>query len=41
MILVLDNYDSFTWNIVHFLRELGAQVRVERNDALTASEALA
>jgi anthranilate synthase component II len=41
MILVLDNYDSFTWNIVHYLRELGAEVRVERNDALTASEAIA
>jgi anthranilate synthase component II len=41
MILVVDNYDSFTWNIVHYLRELGAEVRVERNDALTASEALA
>jgi anthranilate synthase component 2 len=40
-ILVLDNYDSFTWNIVHYLRELGAEVRVERNDALTAAEALA
>lgn len=41
MILVLDNYDSFTWNVVHYLRELGAEVRVERNDALTAAEALA
>jgi anthranilate synthase component 2 len=41
MIFVLDNYDSFTWNIVHYLRELGAEVRVERNDALTAGEALA
>jgi anthranilate synthase component 2 len=41
MILVLDNYDSFTWNIVHYLLELGAKVRVERNDALTAAEALA
>jgi anthranilate synthase component 2 len=41
MILVLDNYDSFTWNIVHYLRELGAEVRVERSDALTAAEALA
>ena len=40
-ILVLDNYDSFTWNIVHYLREAGAEVRVERNDALTAAEALA
>src|SRR5688572_2884888 len=41
MILVLDNYDSFTWNIVHYLRELGAEVRVERNDSLSAAEALA
>lgn len=41
MILVLDNYDSFTWNIVHYLRELGAEVRVERNDALSAADALA
>ena len=41
MILVLDNYDSFTWNIVHYLLELGVEVRVERNDALTAEEALA
>lgn len=40
-ILVLDNYDSFTWNIVHYLREAGAEVRVERNDALSAAEALA
>ena len=41
MILVIDNYDSFTWNLVHYLRELGAEVRVARNDALTAAEALA
>ncbi|MBN8807226.1 MAG: aminodeoxychorismate/anthranilate synthase component II [Sphingomonas sp.] len=41
MILVIDNYDSFTWNLVHYLMELGQQVRVERNDALSASEALA
>jgi anthranilate synthase component 2 len=40
-ILVLDNYDSFTWNIVHYLREAGAEVRVERNDSITAAEALA
>ncbi|HYE29269.1 MAG TPA: aminodeoxychorismate/anthranilate synthase component II [Allosphingosinicella sp.] len=40
-LLVLDNYDSFTWNIVHYLREIGAEVRVERNDALGAAEALA
>jgi anthranilate synthase component II len=41
MILVVDNYDSFTWNIVHYLRELGAEVRVERSDAMSAAEALA
>ena len=41
MILVVDNYDSFTWNLVHYLMELGAEVRVERNDALTAAEAIA
>ena len=41
MILVIDNYDSFTWNLVQYLRELGAAVRVERNDALTPAEALA
>ena len=41
MILVVDNYDSFTWNLVHYLMELGVEVRVARNDALTAAEALA
>ncbi|SMF75831.1 anthranilate synthase component II [Allosphingosinicella indica] len=41
MILVIDNYDSFTWNLVRYFVELGAEVRVERNDALTAAEALA
>ena len=40
MILVIDNYDSFTFNLVHYLMELGAKVRVERNDAMSASEAL-
>ena len=40
-ILVIDNYDSFTFNLVHYLMELGADVRVERNDALSATEALA
>ncbi len=40
MILVIDNYDSFTYNLVHYLNELGAQTRVRRNDALTADEAL-
>ncbi len=41
MILVIDNYDSFTFNLVHYLIELGADVRVERNDALSAADALA
>ncbi|MDF1562595.1 MAG: aminodeoxychorismate/anthranilate synthase component II [Deltaproteobacteria bacterium] len=41
MILVIDNYDSFTFNLVQYLLELGAEVRVERNDALTAADALA
>src|SRR3954467_12912682 len=41
MILVIDNYDSFTWNLVHYLREIGAEVRVARNDALGAAEAVA
>jgi anthranilate synthase component II len=40
-LLLLDNYDSFTWNIVHYLRELGAEVRVERNDRIGPAEALA
>ncbi len=41
MILVIDNYDSFTYNLVHYLSELGAEPVVHRNDALTADEALA
>ena len=41
MILVVDNYDSFTFNLVHYLAELGAEPRVVRNDALTAGEAFA
>jgi anthranilate synthase component 2 len=41
MILVIDNYDSFTWNLVHYLMELGAPVEVVRNDAITADEAMA
>jgi len=40
-ILVIDNYDSFTWNLVHYIMELGAQVEVVRNDALTAAQAIA
>lgn len=41
MILVVDNYDSFTWNLVHYLAELGAETRVVRNDDLTAADAWA
>ena len=41
MILVVDNYDSFTYNLVHYLAELGAEARVVRNDDLTAAEAFA
>lgn len=40
-ILVIDNYDSFTWNLVHYLMELGAEVEVVRNDAISAAEAIA
>jgi hypothetical protein len=40
MILVIDNYDSFTWNLVHYLQELGAEVEVVRNDAIGAGEAM-
>ena len=40
MILVIDNYDSFTWNLVHYLMEMGAEVKVVRNDAMTAAEAI-
>ncbi|MGE5088329.1 MAG: anthranilate synthase component II [Candidatus Levyibacteriota bacterium] len=38
MLLMLDNYDSFTWNLVQYLGELGASVRVVRNDAITLDE---
>jgi anthranilate synthase component 2 len=41
MILVIDNYDSFTYNLVHYLAELGAEPVVRRNDVLTVDEALA
>ncbi len=41
MILVIDNYDSFTYNLVHYLEELGSAVEVVRNDALSAAAALA
>ncbi len=41
MLLLIDNYDSFTYNLVHYLGELGAEVRVARNDALSVAEAMA
>ena len=41
MLLLIDNYDSFTYNLYHYLGELGADVVVKRNDELTAAEALA
>jgi len=40
MILVIDNYDSFTWNLVHYLMELGADVEVVRNDAIGVGQAM-
>lgn len=40
MILVIDNYDSFTYNLVHYLNELGGETVVRRNDALSVQEAL-
>jgi anthranilate synthase/aminodeoxychorismate synthase-like glutamine amidotransferase len=41
MILLIDNYDSFTFNLVHFLGDLGAECDVRRNDTLTPYEAVA
>ena len=41
MLLLIDNYDSFTYNLVHYLGELGAEVVVRRNDALNVQEAMA
>lgn len=41
MLLLIDNYDSFTYNLVHYLGELGAEMRVERNDALDVQAAMA
>lgn len=40
MLLLIDNYDSFTYNLVHYLGELGADVKVWRNDALNVQEAM-
>jgi len=41
MILVIDNYDSFTYNLVQYLGELGAEMRVYRNDEITVEQAVA
>ncbi|TVR48843.1 MAG: aminodeoxychorismate/anthranilate synthase component II [Rhodobacteraceae bacterium] len=41
MLLLIDNYDSFTYNLVHYLGELGADVVVRRNDALDVQQAMA
>jgi anthranilate synthase component 2 len=41
MLLLIDNYDSFTYNLYHFLGELGARAEVRRNDAVTVDEAMA
>jgi anthranilate synthase component 2 len=41
MLLLLDNYDSFTYNLYHYLGELGARAEVWRNDALSVEQALA
>jgi anthranilate synthase component II len=41
VILLIDNYDSFTYNLFHYLGELGAEVKVVRNDEITADQALA
>ncbi len=40
MILVIDNYDSFTWNLVHYLEEIGGRTDVHRNDRISVAEAL-
>lgn len=40
MLLLIDNYDSFTWNLYHFFGDLGCEVKVVRNDEITADDAL-
>ena len=40
-ILIIDNYDSFTWNLVHYLEEIGARTEVIRNDQISVKDALA
>jgi anthranilate synthase component II len=41
MLVLIDNYDSFTWNLVHYLGELGTKVKVLRNDAQSVADVLA
>ncbi|ABG32712.1 type 1 glutamine amidotransferase [Roseobacter denitrificans] len=41
MLLLIDNYDSFTYNLLHYLGSLGADVEIRRNDALTVQDAMA
>ncbi len=41
MIVLIDNYDSFTFNLVHYLGELGAEVDVHRNDKVTSAAVIA
>ena len=41
MLLIIDNYDSFTFNLVHYVQQLGAEIKVVRNDALSVEDALA
>ena len=40
MIILIDNYDSFTWNLYHFLGDLGAEIQVIRNDKISVSEVI-
>ena len=40
MLVLIDNYDSFTYNLVHYFQELGEQVRVFRNDGILSEEVL-
>ena len=41
MLLVIDNYDSFTYNLVHYLGEIGAEMEIHRNDKISVDEAMA
>ena len=41
MLILIDNYDSFTWNLWHFISDLGAKVEIVRNDAASADDIIA